>query len=35
MAARVDKVGDLWADLLRRGRSLGRPLQKLRRISSG
>lgn len=29
MGARVDEVGDLWADVLRRGRSLTRPLKKL------
>jgi len=32
MAARVDDVGDLWKELLRRGRSLQRPMEKLRRI---
>jgi bifunctional non-homologous end joining protein LigD len=31
MPDRVAEVGDLWSDLRRRGRSLKRPLQKLRR----
>ncbi|RPJ70147.1 MAG: ATP-dependent DNA ligase [Acidobacteria bacterium] len=29
MAARLGEVGDLWADLRRRGRSLNRPMKKL------
>jgi len=32
MAARISEVGDLWADMRRRGRSLRRPMEKLRRI---
>ena len=32
MAARVADVGDLWSDMRRRGRSLGRPMEKLRRL---
>ncbi len=32
MAVRVAAVGDLWSDMRRRGRSLTRPLQKLRRL---
>jgi bifunctional non-homologous end joining protein LigD len=32
MPDRVAKVGDLWSDLRRRGRSLKRPMQKLRRL---
>lgn len=32
MAERLDAVGDVWADLRRRGRSLGRPGQRLRRL---
>src|SRR5436309_15691569 len=31
MPARIAKVGDLWADMGRRGRSLKRPMEKLRR----
>ena len=30
MADRIAKVGDLWADMRRRGRSLKRPMEKLR-----
>jgi bifunctional non-homologous end joining protein LigD len=30
--ARIKKVGDLWADLLRKGRSLKRPSEKLTRL---
>jgi bifunctional non-homologous end joining protein LigD len=30
IAARVAQVGDLWADMRRRGRSLTRPMEKLR-----
>jgi bifunctional non-homologous end joining protein LigD len=33
MAARVAEVGDLWSDLLRRKRSIRRPLAQLRRSS--
>ena len=33
MAARVAEVGDLWSDLRKRGRSLRRAIEKLRRIS--
>jgi bifunctional non-homologous end joining protein LigD len=33
MAARVDSVGDLWADLLTRGRSLKRPIAQLRKLA--
>ena len=32
MPDRVAKVGDLWADMRRRGRSLKRPSEKLRRL---
>jgi bifunctional non-homologous end joining protein LigD len=32
MPVRVAAVGDLWSDMRRRGRSLTRPLQKLRRL---
>ena len=32
MPARVAKVGDLWADMRRRGRSLKGPIEKLRRL---
>jgi bifunctional non-homologous end joining protein LigD len=35
MAARLDKVGDLWADMRRRKRSLKRPIEKLRALSGG
>jgi bifunctional non-homologous end joining protein LigD len=35
MAARVADVGDLWSDMRRRGRSLRRPMEKLRRLMSG
>ena len=33
MPARVAKVGDLWADLRKRGRSLKQPIEKLRRLT--
>jgi len=33
MPARVAQVGDIWADLRRRGRSLAGPVEKLRRLS--
>jgi bifunctional non-homologous end joining protein LigD len=32
MPARIQKVGDLWADMKRRGRSLKEPTEKLRRL---
>jgi bifunctional non-homologous end joining protein LigD len=32
MPARITKVGDVWADMRRRGRSLKRPMEKLRRL---
>ena len=32
MADRIAKVGDVWGDMRRRGRSLKRPLEKLRRL---
>ena len=35
MPDRIAKVGDLWADMRRRGRSLKRPLEKLRIASPG
>jgi bifunctional non-homologous end joining protein LigD len=35
MAARVDKVGDLWADMRKRKRSLTRAIQKLQKLRSG
>jgi bifunctional non-homologous end joining protein LigD len=34
MAERVAAVGDLWSDVGRRGRSLGRPMERLRRLSA-
>ncbi len=33
MPARIAKVGDLWGDMRRRGRSLTRPMEKLRKLS--
>jgi bifunctional non-homologous end joining protein LigD len=33
MADRVAAVGDLWAHMRRRGRSLTRPAQRLKRLS--
>jgi bifunctional non-homologous end joining protein LigD len=33
MAARVDKAGDVWADMRRRGRSLSRAVEKLKRLN--
>ncbi len=33
MAARVDKVGDVWADMRRRGRSLKRAIEQLKRLN--
>ncbi len=35
MDARIASVGDLWSDMRRRGRSLRRPIETLRRIASG
>jgi hypothetical protein len=32
MRERVAEVGDLWADLKKRGRSLTRPIDRLRRL---
>jgi hypothetical protein len=32
MAKRIDAVGDLWADMRRRGVSLKRPSERLRRL---
>ena len=32
MAMRVEKVGDLWSDMRRKGRSLTRPAERLRRL---
>lgn len=32
MPDRIEQVGDLWADIRKRGRSLKRPLEKLRRL---
>jgi bifunctional non-homologous end joining protein LigD len=33
MTARVERVGDLWADMLKRGRSLKRPIAQLRKLA--
>ena len=33
MPARIAKVGDLWADMRKRGRSLKQPMEKLRKLS--
>jgi bifunctional non-homologous end joining protein LigD len=33
MPDRIAKVGDVWADMRRRGRSLKQPMEKLRRLS--
>jgi bifunctional non-homologous end joining protein LigD len=33
MAARVDTVGDVWADMRRRGRSLKRAIEKVKRLN--
>ena len=33
MADRVAKVGDLWADMRQRGRSLRRPIERLKKLS--
>lgn len=35
MPARIEKVGDLWADMRRRKRSLNGPLERLRKIADG
>jgi bifunctional non-homologous end joining protein LigD len=32
MPQRIEKVGDLWADMRKRGRSLKQPMEKLRRL---
>ena len=32
MPHRIEKIGDVWADLRRRGRSLKRPMEQLRRL---
>jgi bifunctional non-homologous end joining protein LigD len=34
MPERIARLGDLWADMRRRGRSLTRPMERLRRLSS-
>ena len=34
MPARIEKVGDLWADMLKRRRSLDKPAAKLKRMAS-
>lgn len=34
MAARIKKTGDLWADMLKKRRSLTKPLEKLKRIAT-
>ena len=34
MPGRIAKTGDLWADLRRRGRSLSKPMERLRRLVS-
>jgi len=34
MPARIKKVGDLWAEVLRKGRSLKKPIEKLKRMAS-
>src|SRR5207248_10248121 len=33
VAARVDKVGDAWSDMRRRGRSLNRAIEKVKRLN--
>jgi bifunctional non-homologous end joining protein LigD len=33
MSERIARVGDLWADMRRRGRSLSKPMDRLRRLS--
>jgi hypothetical protein len=35
MPARVESVGDLWADMRKRGRSLTRPIAQLRKLAGG
>jgi hypothetical protein len=32
MPDRIEKVGDLWTDMRKRGRSLKQPMEKLRRL---
>ena len=34
MPARIKKAGDLWADMLRKKRSLTKPIDKLKRMAS-
>jgi len=34
MAARIKKAGDLWGDMMRKRRSLTKPIQKLKRMAS-
>jgi len=34
MPERIEAVGDLWADMKRRGKSLKAPMEKLRRLKS-
>jgi bifunctional non-homologous end joining protein LigD len=33
MPSRIAEVGDLWSDMRKRGRSLRRPMERLRRLS--
>jgi bifunctional non-homologous end joining protein LigD len=33
MPARIKKVGDLWSDMLKKRRSLKKPIEKLKRLS--
>ena len=35
MPERITAVGDLWADMKRRGKSLKAPMEKLRRLRAG
>jgi bifunctional non-homologous end joining protein LigD len=35
IAARMEAVGDLWSDLRKRGRSLKRAAEKLRKLAAG
>jgi hypothetical protein len=35
MKARVDKVGDLWAEMLKKKRSLRQPIEKLKKLAGG
>jgi hypothetical protein len=32
MVKRVEEVGDLWGDMLRRKRSLAKPIERLQRL---